>query len=555
MLAQFRYPGIEGVLSASVTIGLGITPSVTSVSIPPRELPRRGDIVWRYGGSVVRTFKNCALDSAEVSRSGGFTTLQVRILDRRWTWTTGQISGIYNVRKKGEVVEESEKTPRELAELCLEAMNEQSFDVDALPEDDRPYIEWDLTNPAKALSDLCDMYGCAVSLQIDDSVKIVKLGEGEEFPAGFLSNDFSIDPANVPKKISVVTAPTRWQVDLELEPVGYETDGSPIDNELTGTDGTIKPIDELSYIPLEGWESFNDDDEFGADGDPLTKNERNLAKEGIWRLYRVKKDGVTLEGNKVELTDVKQILPLIGELLETIGEGVQKRPKEAFVWGNFYQGEPPEGSTATNDITREDFRPALKYKGSFSIDEENGLVSFAEPVFVYSEGVRGDVIRPKLWLRCSINLRDGETRAAQRQFKEITVDPSSPAQTLFIPREDIVPEWKKNTGDEWESNEEDIEAEADFYLQQELRNYQTLIGANAEYAGFIPLNVDGAIRQVSYKIDASGKSMTTVSRNTESFKLGLTFEEAKQRRKWSEAAAKAEREKRQQRRKPKDRNE
>lgn len=505
-----------------------------------------------YGGSAVRTFSDCCVDTVDVSRSGGFITWQVQILDRRWAWKTGQITGEYNIRKKGEVVAEGKKTPRELATLCLEAMKETGFDVSALPEDeDYPYVNWEVEVPAKALADLCDLYGCAVSLQIDETVKVVKLGEGVEFPAGFLHNDLAIDPANVPKRLQVVTAPTRWQVDLLLEAVGVETDGTPQGGGLTGLDGTVKLIDDLSYATIEGWESFGDDDEFGEEGAPFTENERNLAKETIWRWYRVSIEGLELEGNKVKLESRKQILPLISELLDTIGEGSQKHPLEAFVWGNYYEGESLSANTDTNEITREDFRPILKYKGGMSIDEENGIVKFSEQVFAYDDD--GNVIPPKLWLRCVINLRDKDTRGAQRQFKFVTVDPTAKTEPLYLVRDDIIPEWKKNTGNEWESNDEDIQAEADFYLSQELRNYQSLIGANAEYAGFIPLNIDGAIRQVQYKIEASGHAMTTVSRNTESMKLGLTFEEAKQRRKWSEAAEKAKREKRQERRPRRDR--
>jgi hypothetical protein len=552
MVAQgtFRYPGIEGVLSASVTVSLGINPSVTTVSVPPLTgLQPRGTATWRYNNGVIRSFPDSIVDFIQIDRAGGFTTWNVSILDRRWAWTTGEISGEYNTRKKGVIIPAREKTPRELATLCLEAMNETGFDVSQLPNDDRPLIQWDVEQPAKALAELCDMYGCGVALRIDNTVGIVKLGEGADFPAGWLTNDLAIDPANVPKKIRVVTAPTAWQIDLKLKPIAYENDGTLNADGTMQKDGTVKAWDAVSYKPSTGWiETFGDDFEFGDDDEPLTKANRSLALGTILQAFQVERPTEDIDGMLVELEELAQILPLIPDLLDTTGTEGNETPIPAYVWGRFYDGEGLKSNSSDNPaLTNLDYSSLLKYKGSFSIDAETGIVTFSEPIYVVNDD--GDIQLPDLWLRCTINLRDKDNRSAQRQFKELTVDPSSPSLPQFIVRDDIQPEWRQETGGAWTSNESDIETEADYYLAQELRNYQSLQSANATYAGFIALNTDGAIRQIQYSIAGDGKAMSSVSRNGEFSRIAVSYDEARRRQK---QAAALERDARQ-RKKPKQR--
>jgi hypothetical protein len=529
----FYYPGITGVLSCSVTFSLGISPSVTQVSIPPTPgIQKRGTAVWSYGGTV-RVMPRSMVGPIQVSRSGGKVVWSVSILDRRAAWTTGQISGEYNVRNGDAVIESTAKNPRELATLCLQAMEETQYDVSALPTNDQPYVNWQVEVPAKALADVCELYGCAVSLQRDNSVKIVKLGTGNDLPTGWLTRDESIDPGDVPKALACLTAPTQWQVDLELEPVGAEYDPDNPD-EI----GEIKPIDDLSYAPEGGWGEQSDYLDFDAITDDKT---RKIAAATVWKWYRVKYSEITvgileeagLPGAVVEYDDINQVLPLVDGQVETEGVGDNRKPKSPAVWGKFRDGHELMANNTSEIEVGEYSEELLVTNESFSVDVSTGVVKFGGPMIRDGDpdGLFERTVEPAiLKLRCAVNLRDKDTRAPQRQFKQIPLDPSAPTLPKYVTREDIVPQYYVKDG-QWVNNAEEVESQVDFYLNQEMANFRTQPGATADYAGFIPVDNDGALLQITYSIDGEGKATTKISRNLEQIKAGLTFKEARQRQK------------------------
>lgn len=517
---EFKFPGITGVLNASVTFSLGIQPSVTSVSIPPSPgLNRLGTAIWSYSG-VVRSMPQSVVDNIQVRRAGGQTIWQVAILDRRWMWAYGQVSGEYNIFSAStadNVVAGTAKTPRELAVICLKAMNETGYQVDALPQNDRPYVMWDNEVPAKALAEICDLYGCAVSLTIDNQVKIVRIGEGQPVPPGSLNSDNTLTLTNVPKKLSVATSPIRWQVDLELEAVGLDTDGE------------IKLIDDLSYKPLGGWSATADFRQFGASTIPDEKS-RDLASQTIYRWYRAKLpffgSGSTAPYEPKELY---QILPLIPFQASRIKGDEDEDFEEAVVWGKFYDLQGLGAMNTTKNLTKDDFAFGLINRLRFDLDENLGLIKYSEPVIAWSDTTR----KPspaKLYYRCCVNLKDKDTRAPVKNLKSVTVDLSSPASEKVLLREDLIPihqRVKQGQAFVWESNSDDIETQADFYLNQELSNYKTLEGVDADYAGFVPFANDGVIRQVTYNIAESGEATSRVSYNMERVLREVTFKEAR----------------------------
>jgi hypothetical protein len=517
---EFKFPGITGVLNASVTFSLGIQPSVTSVSIPPSPgLNRLGTAIWSYSG-VVRQMPNSVVDNIQVTRPGGQTVWQVAILDRRWMWAFGQIAGEYNVFSATEadnVVPGTAKNPRELAELCLKAMDEQAYDVAALPENDRPYVLWDNEVPAKALADICDLYGCAVSLTIDNRVKVVRIGEGQPLPPGSLNNDNTLTFTNVPKKLAVLSSPIRWQVDLELEAVGLDTDGD------------IKLIDDLSYKPVGGWSATADFRQFGA-STIANEKARDLANQTVYRWYRVKLpffgSGSTVPFEPEELY---QILPLIPFQATRIKGDEDEEFEEAVVWGKFYDLQGLGAMNTTANITKDDFSFGLINRLRYDLDELLGVIKYSEPVIAWSDTTR----KPspaKLYYRCCVNLRDKATRAPVKQSIEVDVDPTSPASRKALPREDLIPlhqRVKEGQAFKWQGNTDTIKTQAEFYLEQELANYKSLQGIDADYPGFVPFANDGAIRQVSYNIAESGEATSKVSYNMERVLREVTFKEAR----------------------------
>lgn len=547
----FSFPGIDGTISASVTFALGISPSVTSVTMAPNpSLTQLGTAVWSYGGTAIRTLPNSVVDEIRVSRAGGATTWIVSILDRRWTWEYGQISGEYNIEIDDNVIATSEKTPRALAILCLEAMGEVGYDVSMVPLDDRPYVNWEIEVPAKALAELLELYGLTVTLRIDNTVAVVQLGTGGNLPPEALVVEDTVQPAAVPSKLRVVTAPAQWQVDFETEAVGAETDG------------TIVPIDDLTYTPVDGWEDKDPIDfEFLTD-----KEENRAAKDTVRKWYRIKLPEIDssttttttsttpdpsvpqIGPTRLELPDITvaieelyQLLPILDQSVGSKGDDRSKTQARAIVWGKYYDGHTLGSTNTTETITNEDYDESLDIDQSYSVNTELGVVQFSEPCILMDEdpGMR-DGSSPgstkgtspaQVFIRCQTNVRDKDTREPQRRFREVDIDLTSPAPIKYVTREDIIPRyWKDGFGD-WTNNLTEVDEKLDFYIAQEIFNFQTFPGSTADYAGFVQIAPDGALRQIAYSIGADGLATSKVTRNIERFEMSLSFKEARQRQK------------------------
>jgi len=603
----FEFSTIVGELDASVTISKGIAPSVTSVLIDPVSLAglqRVSTAKWYFDGILIRQFPFSAIDNIATVDQGGLQLLRLRIFDRRWGWAFGQVSGEYNIRKKGVVIPGRKKSNRELADILFKAMGEVNYDYSEMPNDDYPYVLWELDNPAKMLSELCELCQCEIVLMVDNSVKIVRKGIGDYLPGPMVGtntprirNDYTYDPPEYPKQLIGVTAPTKWQVDLKLEPVGFDTEN-----------GEPKPINDLKYTPQGGLATDEFEDEInspsdwnrhfttGEDGDfewITDKEKRELAQKHIYKTWRITLDGIEtdpapelplpsnyeppediyLPGALVPILDIKQFLPLVGEQVETEGEGDYEKPKDAIVWGRFYTGDLGGNSTdyveddnttnSTTELQREDFDEKLVYKGSISLDEDRGLVTTGDVLRVLWEAntngdpkTVGTILEPELYLRCSVNLKHPDTYAPQRWGKPMVIDASSPAGFKYEPREDIEPGyWQELTPPEepeegeapdpfatdtleWNDNISEVSEQMGFFLNQTLREYQTYPAESSAYSGLIPINLDGAIQQVSYTIDGSGTCNTGASRNTDYDRSVVGHEEAIRQRKVTEAIQK-----------------
>jgi hypothetical protein len=63
-------------------------------------------------------------------------------------------------------------------------------------------------------------------------------------------------------------------------------------------------------------------------------------------------------------------------------------------------------------------------------------------------------------------------------------------------------------------NTKDVKAECDYYLDRLVAEYQTPVGQTIQYAGLMPIQLDGAIQQVTWSISSRG-TITVASRNSE----------------------------------------
>jgi len=105
------------------------------------------------------------------------------------------------------------------------------------------------------------------------NVRLIPTGVGADLPTGAVMDiSAAFDPPEMPDKIAILCGHTRYQCDFELEAVGKDTDGK------------IKLINDLSYMPAGGW--------FTADMPKFScitaANARELAQETVLRWYRIK---------------------------------------------------------------------------------------------------------------------------------------------------------------------------------------------------------------------------------------------------------------------------
>ncbi|MFN3151379.1 hypothetical protein [Bremerella sp.] len=76
-------------------------------------------------------------------------------------------------------------------------------------------------------------------------------------------------------------------------------------------------------------------------------------------------------------------------------------------------------------------------------------------------------------------------------------------------------------------NHDEVARQARFYLDQTIAQLRPQPIASAQYVGLQPIEPDGAIRQVSWRIDSDGlvASKTTASLNCEQLLLDASYEE------------------------------
>lgn len=256
------WPGISQVESAQYTLSHGISPGCAILTILPQninDIALQGNLTLSDGvGSV--TLRGCKVSGIRENLDDGGRTWTVEILDRRWRWrdAPGYISGVYNVPDASrDVTRPPEgfgpylapaqlyvpwtiRTPHQLMKLCLDAMGEVGYVINA-PNVTYPLpaINWDYSNPSQSLSSLVETLGCRVIYRPDTNVVwIVPLGVGGRLPdEDMVRESPSVKSPQRPDTIVCVGAPVKFQMEWVLEAVGEEWDGR------------LKPIEYLSYAP------------------------------------------------------------------------------------------------------------------------------------------------------------------------------------------------------------------------------------------------------------------------------------------------------------------
>lgn len=569
------FPGITAVVDCSLTVSHGITPGTAVLRcLPGPSLPAAlGTLQITDGVGLVR-LRDCRLEQMTLRQDDRGLTWELALSDRRWRWREqGAISGSYNqLDPNGKLIPWTVRSPTELANLCLDAMGEprrtvvlppglSSADVAHTSEDwlqqgevfpatgTNPCTEWYAENPARALANLADLYGAVVVWRpLDDSVYVGPPGEGAVLPPGSIARQSpSLVLPELPDGVMVVGAPTRYQLRLLLEPVGLEWDES------------YRPLDELSYAPLDAdgvsttW--ANTHPPFLAAAavgttlpgavratDRLTQTQAlALANQSVYRCYRVAGLDVSGAGQilvpgygrlrrrqqlVLQDTQVEQVRPQPGDanvrtmqpdetLMDLLYNGYSRdRPAEVF------------GSVATDlltdlniyfSTTTPNTPVGSKVYVPFSIDPAFQVVRFAAPVFRRASD--GTLEAPDdLMLQTAALVRDAVTNQFDALTAWITFGQSTGSGFVTRRHDDV----QRNVFGVYDDDvlvetrdlEPDARRRATYYLEALAASYEVQAGAEAEYNGILPVDLDGAIRQVTWSVGDDGCS-TTASRNSE----------------------------------------
>lgn len=508
------FPGIAQIRQASLNMTHGITPSVVTFEIAPQQnfASQYGDVTI-FSDSQTYTLKNCKLDKNSFERNASGEVWRLAVFDRRWMWAWGSISGTYNLRADdGTLKTATEKSPQDLAKLCLAAMNESGANVADLPNVGRPLIEWDGAVPAQALESLCELYGVRVVLRLDGKVKLCKVGAGAQLPSGgIMENSLTIDPPEKPDKIAVLCGHDRYQVDMLLEAVAEDESG------------TIVGIDNLVWKPTNGWANVD----LGYFTQCTRGNNRYVerAKQQVFKWYRI-----IFPLNVPGFGTVNSLdeLVILDEQVDQVTEAGVLVPKPAAVHGVFFNRK----SDNTNSDT------AIKppgtdnlYKAGFSLDTKKGIVKFSDYVFKNGDatGATLTFAAAGLRLRTAVQVKDSATRGFLRYSRERTIGDNKNTPTRFVKHDEIVRTFTPDYSQAYNvnsvaDNTQTINPECEYYLDGLQAEYQVEAPQTMKFAGIPTVEMDGAICHVSITVGVEGCT-TSVSRNDEQIHKVMPYRE------------------------------
>lgn len=566
--ALITYEGVEAILDGSFTLSHGVTPSSLTLRMAPqlKPMPVVGTVVISYGNGKI-IFPDCRAHGLSVEING-LTTWEITVMDHRWRWCFGEISGEYNIRDaNGKIIEEALKSARDLVKLLFEAMGETKVDVSRVPTNVFPEKKWEIARPDQELSSLCDELGLRVVLSPpNNQVTIWPQGEGAQLPKGAtLENTQQLfELPDAPDIIIFRPGRSQYQKPLRLEPVAAESTGE------------IVLLNKVSYTPVgDPILPWTVEHPWGCHDPPFAnavcppevdekkrqkrKESRDLATKWVFRGYRVKDSEI--------LGDLGLALPLNNfQLVKKTGEldGFGKHDPLARIEAK--EGHPPVvfgrwniDSASTNlDIYRErtiaqitdeqrditkrpaptgqyDLHPTERYNKPFTLDVDRGLILFSEPVFelLWRDDISAYIKLPAvLYLVVSFGIRDKKTRAWRHESVERKLPgKKNGTKAKHVYRSDVnFREWSDNLVVGWPvlNNKGQMEKYAKHYLDQEEKLLKITAPQSSTYIGFEPISPDGAITQVTWFVNDSGEGRTRASRNREESNVAATFQEKRQ---------------------------
>lgn len=263
-LQKVMWPGVAAFESFRYECNHGVSPNcavLTTYPQPSGVIPKEfGDLVFTDGSGRPLTIKGCRAKfmTGTYSSQGGQTWV-LHILDPRWQWGNnfgglGGITGWYNRKdNRGELIPWTIRSAEELITLCLRQMNVRRYrirapkgytkkDGEALtrrlflgerfkPSGTNLEFCWDHTPPAEALNQVCTQHGLRIVYRpFTGDVIITPPGVGRPLPEGAMEMEApNIQLPELPVAVGAYGDPVRIQMRFDLEPIGKEWHGWPVE--------------------------------------------------------------------------------------------------------------------------------------------------------------------------------------------------------------------------------------------------------------------------------------------------------------------------------------
>lgn len=503
LIPQIGTFGDLSLIGADWVIGRGSRPSsfVLRVSYNRSlDLASSGTLTLQSNRSAW-TLTGCIASVSTVRFEQGVTGKRhwvIRVWDRRRTWKGRRIDGGYNLRYRDCTVKPStQKTMKELWDILFAKASEPSAVAYLSDATVHPPADWANELVTTAMDSLCELFPAHICLEASDRFTVRQTGDGPVIPTP--ESNLGKAPLYTcrvdrgPLKVCIRCAPTLFQAFLRLVAIGRDADG------------TIKPINDLSYKPAGGWEAEHPQFFSG-----VAPEYRHLAFKYIWRMYQV--DVQDVPGCDVDIDDVQQF-DLDDVLVEMGGTGDDKFQIPAFVRGRFYPYQDHWFDTGD----------CIAWGGDFTIDRDARAVVFAQPVWsaeCSGSGGNGCTCEPELYLCTGFRVRDPDTWAFVRKefcsdrstgqgeqdldhpelWETVVVSQTAACDTAAIPT--------KNTSV--------IQQEADVYLTAWKAHWDRLCRIrDCYFSGVFPLSLSGNIAQISGRLGRGLHPMTRASEHYE----------------------------------------
>lgn len=513
------FTGIANIERATFALTHGVQPSTGQIEFTPQAaIPNVIGTLAISDGLVTFVLVNALLDSASFIRDGSGHAVAATVMDRRWKWRFGEIYGEYNIRgADGELPISGRRTPAQLADLLLTAMGEAGVPLGALPTDPLPHVRWDGHNPADELRRLLDLWGCRIGLDVTGACRIWREGVGSAAPAGPIERaGGELNPPNAPDSVRVLFAPTIVGARLPLEAVGRDTDG------------TVKPIDQLSYTPSDGW--AKEPDTFPN----IASNEAAIVpcEQTVFRWYRIKDTALTIPGVGA-VTTLDEILPILDRQVEVWPdpETGEMRPKPVAVQGLYWirNSGPPQNSTEDDNWEVPIPFRVLTDLGVIAFDERVKSFNGSPPspstyTFPPAEltadvafGVRNNLRQRHRWAYLHFTgLANGTgpqpVHAEEAGGLLVFQSRANPSDSAFS--------WQFGAG----GDPSILNNRAQEYISGTLAKYGAVASEELTYSGIVAVPIDGLNVQMSISVGPDG-AYTVLSRVRESDVFAVPYRE------------------------------